>query len=344
LRNLVIILLTLTYQLGYPCTFFNITIGNTTYFGNNEDWSDPATEIRFYPGDDSNYGFVSLGFTDGWAQGGVNEKGLCFDWFAGYSNDWKADPAKADFNGDMGKEILKKCNSVEEVIEYYNTYNEAALTHARPMYADANGNSIIIKWVDGKVEVEYKTLSYQLIGAGEAEARPLLEHDTTFTIPYLASILKASHREGSYPTQYSNIFNLNSGTIYLFNKRNYDECLIIDLKNELSKGYVIYSIDDLFQDNSLGVPVSTEGINTGIREYSKYSPIAIFPNPTDGKFHIRSNTGLRVTKVFDLQGKEIFRQNFENESEGDIDLSMSPRGVYNIATLGNKRILKVLLK
>src|SRR5215467_4853653 len=67
------------------CTIFVLTDSEHTLFCNNEDWSDPKTRIWFVPGNNEHYGGVYLGFDNNFAQGGMNTKGLAFDWVAGYS-------------------------------------------------------------------------------------------------------------------------------------------------------------------------------------------------------------------------------------------------------------------
>ena len=50
--------------------------------GNNEDYSNPRTKIRFVPATPGSYGRIYVGFDDMWPQGGMNERGLWFDGFA----------------------------------------------------------------------------------------------------------------------------------------------------------------------------------------------------------------------------------------------------------------------
>ena len=64
------------------CTIFVLTEPGKTLFFNNEDYSNPATRMWFLPGGKDFYGVAYLGYNDNWAQGGVNTKGLAFDWVA----------------------------------------------------------------------------------------------------------------------------------------------------------------------------------------------------------------------------------------------------------------------
>ena len=67
------------------CTIFVLTDTNRALFCNNEGgpWSD--TQIWFLPGGEGYYGAVYVGYaTNGWAQGGLNSKGLAYDWVASF--------------------------------------------------------------------------------------------------------------------------------------------------------------------------------------------------------------------------------------------------------------------
>jgi hypothetical protein len=64
------------------CTIFVLTDRNRALFFNNEDWLNPKTRIWFVPAGDGYFGCAYVGFDDGYAQGGLNTKGLAFDWVA----------------------------------------------------------------------------------------------------------------------------------------------------------------------------------------------------------------------------------------------------------------------
>jgi hypothetical protein len=245
----------------------------------------------------------------------MNEAGLSFDWYAGYSTNWTADPSKTYFNGDMCKEILKKCTTVEEVIEYYNTYNEPAFLHARPMYIDRNGHSIILKWIDGKVQAEFRNGNYQLMGAKADAIKPMLEGQTNFTLPYMANMLDLAHQEGDYPTQYSNIYDTYNSKIYLFSLFDYSQCILIDLKTELGKGQSIYNIKELFTSHELGENVIVDNLTTVTYYDEGIGLQAIIPNPFTFSSTIQftmQKPEFVSLKVFNLQGqlvKTLINQN-----------------------------------
>ncbi|MCF0075680.1 hypothetical protein LZD49_34730 [Dyadobacter sp. CY261] len=78
-------LIAVFYPLGaaFYCTIVVLSDAKRTLFFNNEDYSNPATRLWFLPATKKYYGCMYLGFNDGWAQGGLNQYGLAFDWVAG---------------------------------------------------------------------------------------------------------------------------------------------------------------------------------------------------------------------------------------------------------------------
>jgi hypothetical protein len=294
--------------LSFGCTMFSIQAGNINYFGNNEDWSDSNPIIGFSSASATNFGFMWVGFSNSYAQGGMNEAGLCFDWYAGFSTNWTADPAKAYFNGDMCKEILRKCTKVEEVINYFETYNIPSFQSARPMYIDKYGNSIILKWENGQVEAEYRDGDYQLQGAKATTIKPILDSQTSFSLPYMADLLNKAHQEGNYPTQYSNIFDTYNSKIYLFTLFDYSQCIAIDLKAELEKGDAIYNIKELYTSHEIGQNILIEYPNKVSYNNESLTFLNIYPNPTSFSTIIQFNvqkSDLVSLKVFNSQGQLV---------------------------------------
>ena len=55
-------------------------------------------------------------------------------------------------------------------------------------------------------------------------------------------ILEATHQEGRFPTQYSNIYDVKNQLIYLYHFHNFQKEYKIDLKKELAKGKHSYNI------------------------------------------------------------------------------------------------------
>src|SRR5829696_1818753 len=81
------ILTTLAFVILLPlaicaCSMCKVTTRGKTVVGNNEDWTNPNSLIRFEPKGKGRYGYMCVGFDDNFPQGAVNEAGLMFDGFA----------------------------------------------------------------------------------------------------------------------------------------------------------------------------------------------------------------------------------------------------------------------
>ena len=106
----------------HACTIFVLTDTNRTLFCNNEDWSDPKTRIWFVPGVGKHYGAAYVGFDNNYAQGGVNTKGLAFDWVASYMETWKPDPNVSVVWGNSGQQALEECATIAEAIAFFRKH------------------------------------------------------------------------------------------------------------------------------------------------------------------------------------------------------------------------------
>lgn len=73
--------------------------------------------------------------------------------------------------------------------------------------------------------------------------------------PFLVGhILEATHQEGSYPTRYSTLYDLENRVVYLFHRHNFDEYVAIDLAAELARGARSYDIAPLFSRVRIQAP------------------------------------------------------------------------------------------
>ncbi len=78
----------------------------------------------------------------------------------------------------------------------------------------------------------------------------MLKNSEDISIDLFRSILAKTHQEpgqkqGS-PTQYSNIYDLKNGVIYLYHFHDYSDVVRIDLYEELKRGEHSYNISSLF--------------------------------------------------------------------------------------------------
>jgi len=146
-------------HIASSCTIFTVAIGETVYFGNNEDykldnayqWYIPSQNITTRYGIKEIYGGVFLGFdnndeeyVDTWPQGGMNEYGLCYD-----ANGLPETTLLLDSNMSFPyseyalSQVMWECRNVEEVINWYQNHRWFSL-RCQIHYADKFGDAVVV--------------------------------------------------------------------------------------------------------------------------------------------------------------------------------------------------------
>lgn len=262
------------------CTIFKASRGNTVLFGNNEDYKFDNT---FYwvrlPGKKT-YGGVYLGHRseedirsrglDGIApQGGVNEKGLAYDYAALPKAPLTPHP-ELPAMGHIMMKIQQSCATVEEAITMAKKHDWGSALGWQALLADATGDAVVISaGKNGELAFTRKPLQdTYLVATNFNRANPknadgpriyvwlkllfssypcqryeksveLLEKidsEKDLTVSYFQSILDAVHIEGaSGNTEYSNVIDLKNGVIYLNHWHQYDETATINVAKEIAK-------------------------------------------------------------------------------------------------------------
>jgi len=256
------------------CTIFKVTRGSTTLVGNNEDDDNPATKVWFLAPEDGKHGRVLFGYSDGIAQGGMNDQGLFFDWVADNRQEgWVRDPKKLNFPGSVSEKILEEASTVDEALKFYEVYNETAFLRSRTLLADKTGDSAVVAWKNGKLEVTRGQAGLQAIGFGQDKALEKLGRLANASIRPVQAILAGCVQSGQWPTQYSNLYDLQRGEVYVY---RFHENLKIkfNLKQELKKGHHYYDLPRLVAQ--LKLPIMTDNKTQPIAQvdpsiYARYS-------------------------------------------------------------------------
>jgi hypothetical protein len=235
-------------NIGSSCTIFTVAIGETVYFGNNEDyksnnayqWYIPAQNITTRDGIKEIYGGVFLGFNnndevnvDTWPQGGMNEYGLCFDANGLPDADLHLDVSMSFPYSDYAlSQVLWECRNVEEVINWYQNHRWFSLG-GQIHYADKSGDAVVVgvntttgKWAfTRKNSTFHVSTNFNLDNLEHGHypcsryttATQMLSEITSendLTVSACASILYEVHQEGTYATKYSSIFDPVNLDIY----------------------------------------------------------------------------------------------------------------------------------
>lgn len=229
------------------CTIFVLTDAQRTLFFNNEDYSNPATRMWFLPAGKGYFGCAYVGFDDGWAQGGVNTKGLAFDWVAGFDEKWVPPSTMKRVQGNPSERMLETCATVDEAIAFYQKNLEPSFSYAKILIADKTGASVIIGAENGKLHIDRSSHS-RGFGYGGQTLSKLLSTAPKPTLANGIPILQACLQEGTYATKYSTVYDLRMGEISLFSLANNQEEVKLNLANELAKGGHYYKIPEIREE------------------------------------------------------------------------------------------------
>ncbi|MHC5111490.1 MAG: C45 family peptidase [Planctomycetota bacterium] len=147
-KNLLIMLavLGLSWQSLSACTIFMITDGNVVLVGNNEDWLDPNGQVHFIPPSDGKHGIVYFGHSNGYAQGGMNDRGLFFDHAATRPLEVTQGAHKPSTNVfQLMNKVMRECSTVDEALDLFDSYNLSFMAKHQTLICDRNGDSVIIE-------------------------------------------------------------------------------------------------------------------------------------------------------------------------------------------------------
>jgi hypothetical protein len=249
------------------CTIFNASKNGIVLVGNNEDHDDPDGMVLFEPASQGMYGNVTFGFSDGLPQGGMNDQGLFYDFYA--SGEIRACPlvkgqilpsgeiAQSEPSlqellamyakyGMPSKKMLQTCATVEEAVAYFEQHYEGVFGYAYIMLADKTGASATITWNWDKRElaVRNKTGEYQVIGVG---SKVVFDQMNEGRYEVSTDAFKDLLDKTSIDiTTYSNIYDLNTGNVTVYQHRNFEQSIAFNLAVELAKGQQAYHLSELF--------------------------------------------------------------------------------------------------
>ena len=226
-----------TWSPIFACTISVLTDSSNALFLNNEDYNNPATRIWFINGGKDYYAAAYVGFDNGWGQGGLNEKGLAYDWVAGAKKEYNPAKGLKKIKGNTSERMLESCATVDEAIEFFKKYEEI-------MIADKSGDSVLIGSKNGHIFFDKKTNSrgYGFCGL---KLKMIMFLNSKPTISNGEKILEECMQGGTYATKYSNVFDLKNGDIYLYRFKVWDKGIRLNLLDELKKGDHYYDIPEI---------------------------------------------------------------------------------------------------
>jgi len=260
----ILFIIVFSHPFALACTVFMASDGDKILVGNNEDYNIPHARVWFFPSKNGQYGRVYFGYDNFRPQGGMNDQGLFFDALLTEKMEIHLSKDKPKFKGDFFDSFLAECATINDVLKLFESYNLEFMSEYQLFFADKTGHSVII---EGDHTIR-KTGSYQLATnflqsrvknnrypcewykggcIRYQKAETMLKKRHPISVEYFRDILEATHQYTiGTRTLYSNIYDLKKGLVYLYYLHNFDNEVVIDLKEELAKGIHYYEIPAIF--------------------------------------------------------------------------------------------------
>ena len=243
------------------CTIVMAAKNGLVLVGNNEDRRHLQTVVTFMPATERWHGRIIFGYDDAPVQGGMNDQGLFIDGNALRPTGWTPEPGKPAFKGHLMIYILGTCSTVDEVQAFFEKYNHPGLGNGRFPVADRTGASMVVEYGQGRVQFVKSETWYQIAtnfvisnvtdGNYPCEryraADKILSKARELGLDLIRSVLDATHQEDDGLTVYSNIYDLKNGIIHLYNLRNFEDVVVLNLAEELKKGTRRIALPSLFR-------------------------------------------------------------------------------------------------
>jgi len=239
------------------CTIFMANDGKHVWVGNNEDEAASLTyRLWYYPALKTHYGYMI--WTELSAdvklnkimyknpQGGMNEYGLFMDYTAIDEIPAKKDPNKQDRSEEVVTDVLRRCKTVKEAVNYISQFNLVRLTGAQLFIGDAGGDyavihgSYIIRRTSRNFALTNYALNnnhYELCWRRDTAIKYLAE-DRMYHLKNVAFLLEETTQKkpGDIISNYSMAADLRSRKIHLYYKGDFSRPITISLKKELNRG------------------------------------------------------------------------------------------------------------
>jgi hypothetical protein len=186
----------------------------------------------------------------------MNDQGLFFDYFSVKKLDIKQSGDKPRFPGPYTDTMMAKCATVEDVLEmlskYYLEWNpkiqmfvvdktgDSAIIEGETIVRNSDAYQVVTNFRLSRIPENEKPCEWPAWSCSRyKKAEKMLLDFNTPTVAHFREILQVTHRS-SYnligTTQYSNIYDLTNGLVYVYFLHDFDNEIIFNLREELKKG------------------------------------------------------------------------------------------------------------
>jgi choloylglycine hydrolase len=361
-----------TIQTVSACTSITAIEDDFALVGQNKDWWDLDMFLRIQPPEDDKNGYLILEglYPLPWDPDfrrpftALNDKGLFFDALVAPLNDVSFDFSKPLLLEDPTSYIIEEFSTVSEVIEYFESHNLyflnfLGLNQAQMFFADKTGNSaifegdeIILKNGDFQVCTNFYQSNPDLGGYPcwrYDTAVSMMENMTEFSVDYFKSILNATHQELYYQSQYSGVYDLNSGIVYLHHFYDYENMIEFNLEDEFLKGEQSYYYPSLFEPidnqapNKPNPPIGSTNCVIDKKYVYKFDS-AIDPDNDEDEIYYKFDWG--DGKYSNWLTKEWFDNEYIGhiwEKSGNYNIRIKARDIYGKESDWSDSLLEIFM-
>ncbi len=344
---------------GRACTIFTTCRGGQVLVGNNEDWVDSHSRLRFVPAAPGAHGRVVFGFRFGGVQGGMNDAGLFIDATAQnrLARRPSAGPGKSTLDlislNPLDR-VLKECGTVQEALRMLRDCNGPDRTFtsvASLLLCDQTGDAVVYEGDDVVLPKQRDVLALTNFRGTESGSSPatcvryntatrMLAADKQPTIESCRDVLAATAQSG---TQYSVVFDLKNKDIYLYHFHNFRQVRHFRLQEEMEHGDRAVEISSLFPanhqfqeyqnrfDESLQKQRENKNLSAIVAKGTK-DFIASYDSNRDGKIDLGELTSFGCYfREVDLSFVRTFDRDHDGYFDGDevaqLSLAICPPGL-----------------
>ncbi len=261
-------------QVPSGCSVITISKDGSVFFGGNDDFINPDQWYFVEKGDSSKFGVIWIGKPDD-PQQGVNEKGLAYD--ANGLPRFEVNPhtermpVSGEYYHNYLMQIMHECSTVTEVIEWANKHQRFPYMHDQMHFADKTGDAVIISaGNDGEMVFTRKTpgdgflvsTNFNVANPANAYTYPcwrydkanellgqLIEKEEPLNFNDVTNVMDAVHQEGASWTIETLVADLTNGVMYLYFFYQYDDPVIINVKDELANPREAGPLSRLFPED-----------------------------------------------------------------------------------------------
>jgi len=238
---------------GQSSTVFVCRMGSDVLFASNEDGAADVALAWTVPPTGGWHGGLFLGFSDSYAQGGVNDVGLCFGTTSvptpPTTGQTGALPTSHPY--DFCQAALLECASVDELEPWLYTHILARIDGTQFLFSDATGATLVVgvdpmggvfidrKYTPFRVITNYSILAPWLGGypcwrfqRATTDLQAIASGAVAHSLGSVVDILQAvDSPNGPSEFAYSNVFDPVNGLVYLYSWHDFDRPAVMNVRD-----------------------------------------------------------------------------------------------------------------